>query len=82
MDIFFKFTKSARRHKIAKGRAREAMSNAVLVEIRISSRGPVGIFVGTDSRELPLEIGIVGTDDDQAVWLVLHVMPREFRDRS
>ncbi|BCP29594.1 hypothetical protein [Mycobacterium intracellulare] len=81
MDIFFKFTKSARHHRIAKGRAREAMSNAVLVEIRISARGPMGIFVGTDSRDLELEIGIVGTDDDQVIWLVPHVMPREFRNK-
>lgn len=79
MDIFYKFTKSARRHRIAKGRAREAMSNAILTEIKVADRGPVGIFIGTDSRNLELEIGVVGTDDDQVIWLVIHVMPTKFR---
>lgn len=79
MDIFFKFTASARKHRVAKGRAREAMSAAFLVAIKNSSRGPVGIFVGADSRGVELEIGIVGTDDDQVIWLVIHVMPTQYR---
>lgn len=79
VDIVFKFTKSARRHKVSKGSAREAMSNAVLTEIKDTGRGPVGIFAGTDSRGLQLELGVVGTDDDAVIWLVLHVMPTDFR---
>jgi hypothetical protein len=37
------------------------------------------MFVGVDSRGLELEIGIVGTNDDLPTWLIIHVMPRNFR---
>lgn len=33
----------------------------------------------SDSRGLELEIGVVGTDDDRVIWLVIHVMPISFR---
>lgn len=80
VEIRFLFTQSARKHRIAKGRAKQAMANAVLVDIQ--DRGNdrfVGMFVGVDSRGLELEVGIVGTNDALPTWLIIHVMPRIFR---
>ena len=78
--IEFRFAKSARKHRISKGRAKEAMANAVLVAIRTRLDGRhTGLFVGVDRRGLELEIGIAGTDDDRHVWLVVHVMPTHYR---
>lgn len=79
MQVRFQFIRSARRHRISKGRAWEAMQNAVLVAIDHRADGRVtGIFVGTDSTGLELEIGIGGTDDNEVVWLVVHVMPYRY----
>lgn len=79
MEIRFQFTRTARKHRISKGHAKESMANAVLVEIQDRPEGAVGLFIGTDSRGLELEIGIAGTNDDQPIWLVIHVMPTNFR---
>ncbi|OMC46866.1 hypothetical protein A5742_25365 [Mycolicibacterium fortuitum] len=76
----FRFTRSSRKHKIGREHARAAMLNAVWVETRHSDLGPVGIFVGTDDRGLELEIGVVGANETVDMWIVLHVMPRNFRD--
>lgn len=80
MQIRFQFAQTARRHRIAKGRAREAMTNAVLVDIELRADGrSTGIFIGVDSRGLELEIGI-GVHDDEVrpVWTVFHVMPYRY----
>lgn len=76
----FRFTRPSRKHKIGRAHARAAMLNAVWVETRDSAVGPVGIFVGTDDRGLELEIGVIGAAETVDMWLVLHVMPRRFRD--
>lgn len=81
MSIRFRFTRPSRKHKIGRGRAKAAMHNAVLVEIRVQTWGPMGIFVGTDDRGLELEIGVMGADEDVNLWLVMHVMPRQFRGK-
>lgn len=76
MEIRFQFARSARRHRISKGHAQEAMANAVLIAIDHRSDGrATGIFVGTDSRGVELEIGIGGLDDGIVIWSVVHVMP-------
>ena len=79
VQIQFRFARSARRHRISKGRAWEAMQNAVLVAIDNRADGrAAGIFVGTDSRGLELEIGIGGNDDDSVIWAIIHVMPYRY----
>ncbi|RIR04087.1 hypothetical protein [Mycobacteroides abscessus] len=83
MRIVFRFTQSARKHRIGRAHVKAAMGNAVLVEIREDARGAMGMFIGTDDRGIDLEIGIKGADDvwdgQHAVWLVIHVMPYRFR---
>jgi hypothetical protein len=79
MDVRFKFTRSSRKHGIGRARTKEAMTNAVLVEIQDRGGYHVGMFVGFDLRGLELEIGITGGSDDRPTWLVIHVMPRRYR---
>lgn len=53
------------------------------VEIHKDARGGTGMFIGAAGRGIDPEIGIKGVDDawdgQQAVWLVIHVMPLKFR---
>ena len=67
-------------HKIGRAHTRAEMANAVLVEIRQQSWGATGVFVCTDDRGTPLEIGVIGADEDVGLWIVIHVMPRRFRN--
>jgi hypothetical protein len=76
----FRFTRNSRRHKIRRAHIRAAMATAFLVEIRQQSWGAMGVFVGTDNRGTPLEIGVIGADEDVEPWIVIHVMPRRFRN--
>ncbi|TDH48873.1 hypothetical protein E2F47_22165 [Mycobacterium eburneum] len=77
----FQFTRPSRKHRVGRAHAKAAMRNAVLVEIREQSWGYMGIFVGTDDRGLELEIGVTGADENVDLWLVMHVMPRRFRNK-
>ncbi|MFD6197208.1 hypothetical protein ACFWE3_10940 [Mycobacteriaceae bacterium NPDC060252] len=80
MAMRFRFTRPSRKHKVGREHIKSALRNAVLVEIRAQSWGHMGIFVGIDDRGLELEIGVIGADEDVNLWLVMHVMPRRFRD--
>lgn len=77
----FRFTSPSRKHKIGRAHAKAAMRNAVWVETRQQSWGDMGIFVGTDDRGVELEIGVIGADESAKMWLVMHVMPRRFRNK-
>ena len=72
------FTKSARKHKIGKQRVREviaASTPTVFFEGGVSKLR----WVGMDRRGLELEILAL---QEGEVWLVIHVMPLNFRRRK
>ena len=72
------FTKSARKHKIGKQRVREVIATStptLFFEGGVSKLR----WVGRDRRGLELEI--LALEEDE-VWLVIHVMPLNFRRRK
>ena len=72
------FIKSARKHKIGKQRVREVIATStptVFFEGGVSKLR----WVGTDRRGLELEILAL---EEGEVWLVIHVMPLNFRRRK
>ena len=72
------FTKSARKHKIGKQRVREIIATStptVSFEDGVSKLR----WVGRDRRGLELEILAL---EEGEVWLVIHVMPLNFRRRK
>ncbi len=71
----FRITRSARKHRISAGRIREALANAVLV----SEDGDYATYIGTDSRGVELEIGIVPDDRFPDQFAVIHCMPTAWR---
>ena len=72
------FTKSARKHKIGKQRVREVIATSTPT---MSFEGGVSKlrWVGKDRRGLELEILAL---EGGEVWLVIHVMPLNFRRRK
>lgn len=76
-DVEYRFTQSARKHRIAKGRALFVLDNFLPEEMPHFIPGERKLFwQGFDDRGLELEIvGIlIGT-----IVLVIHVMPSKFR---
>ncbi len=76
-DVEYRFTQSARKHRIAKGRALFIIDNCLPEEMPHFVLGERKMFwQGFDERGLKLEIvGIqIGT-----IVLVIHVMPSKFR---
>lgn len=72
------FAKSARKHKIGKQRVKEVISSSIPEAIK--SEGRIKLrWTGRDSRGLELEIVAVVVGE---TWLVIHVMPLEFRRRK
>ena len=72
------FTKSARKHKIGKQRVREVVATStptMFFEGGVSKLR----WVGKDRRGLELEILAL---EEGEVWLVIHVMPLNFRRRK
>ena len=72
------FTKSARKHKIGKQRVREVIATStptMFFEGGVSKLR----WVGKDRRGLELEILAM---EEGEVWLVIHVMPLNFRRRK
>jgi hypothetical protein len=69
-----RITSTARKHKLSSGRIREALATAAFVE----TDGDMAIYVGTDSRGLEIELGIV-KDDRGTGFAVIHAMPRGWR---
>ena len=72
------FTKSARKHKIGKQRVREVIATStptMFFEGGVSKLR----WVGRDRRGLELEILAL---EESEVWLVIHVMPLNFRRRK
>ena len=76
-DGEYRFTQSARKHRIAKGRALFVIDNCLPQEMPHFVPGERKMFwQGLDERGLNLEI--VGIQIGSIV-LVIHVMPSEFR---
>lgn len=76
-DVEYRFTQSARKHRIAKGRALFVIDNYLPEEAPHFVPGEQKMFWrGLDDRGLELEI--VGIQIDTIV-LVIHVMPSKFR---
>ena len=72
------FTNSARKHKIGKQRVREVIATStptMFFEGGVSKLR----WVGKDRRGLELEILAL---EEGEVWLVIHVMPLNFRRRK
>ena len=72
------FTKSARKHKIGKQRVREVIATStptLFFECGVSKLR----WIGKDRRGLELEILAL---EEGEVWLVIHVMPLNFRRRK
>lgn len=83
--MFIKFSKSARKHRIAKGRAQEVMASTKGVE-SVREDGSTEVrWVGTDSRGLELEVvGILKIDRNSGdtMLLVIHAMPTSFPEKG
>jgi hypothetical protein len=76
-DVEYRFTQSARKHRIAKGRALFVLDNFLPEEVPHLIPGEKKLFwQGLDDRGLELEV--VGIQIDRIV-LVIHVMPSKFR---
>jgi len=76
--VRIEFTKSARKHKIGKQRVREVIATStptMFFEGGVSKLR----WVGRDRRGLELEILAL---EEGEVWLVIHVMPLNFRRRK
>jgi hypothetical protein len=76
--VRIEFTKSARKHKIGKQRVREVIATStptLFFEGGVSKLR----WVGRDRRGLELEILAL---EEGEVWLVIHVMPLNFRRRK
>jgi hypothetical protein len=76
--VKIEFTKSARKHKIGKQRVREVIATStptMFFEGGVSKLR----WVGKDRRGLELEILAL---EEGEVWLVIHVMPLNFRRRK
>ena len=72
------FTKSPRKHKIGKQRVREVIATStptLFFEGGVSKLR----WIGKDRRGLELEILAL---EEGEVWLVIHVMPLNFRRRK
>ena len=72
------FTNSARKHKIGKQRVREVIATStptLFFEGGVSKLR----WIGRDRRGLELEILAL---EEGEVWLVIHVMPLNFRRRK
>ena len=72
------FTKSARKHKIGKQRVREVIATSTPT-LFFEGGGSKLRWVGRDRRGLELEILAL---EEGEVWLVIHVMPLNFRRRK
>lgn len=73
------FWRSARKHRIGRGRAREVMASSVAERVAGGEgRDPLLCWMGTDSRGLLLEVIAL---DLPAVIVVIHVMP-VYRERK
>jgi len=73
--VEIQFSKSARKHKIGKGRARFVVSG-IEPRIEIANGREKWYWVGVDNRGLLLEIIAIR---EGSVLTVIHVMPRRFR---
>jgi hypothetical protein len=76
--VRIEFTNSARKHKIGKQRVREVIATStptMFFEGGVSKLR----WVGRDRRGLELEILAL---EEGEVWLVIHVMPLNFRRRK
>ena len=76
--VKIEFNKSARKHKIGKQRVREVIATStptMFFEGGVSKLR----WVGKDRRGLELEILAL---EEGEVWLVIHVMPLNFRRRK
>jgi hypothetical protein len=76
--VRIEFTKSARKHKIGKQRVMEVIATStptMFFEGGVSKLR----WVGRDRRGLELEILAL---EEGEVWLVIHVMPLNFRRRK
>lgn len=78
-----RFSQSARKHKVAKGRALEVMATVEpTVYVRPSDGAEGRKWIGVDSRGLELEIlGVVKTNRNtgEPMVLIIHVMPTDLR---
>lgn len=74
MLVEARVTRSARKHRLANRRIREALANAVFS----SMDGDMALYNGTDSTGLEIELGIV-RDDHGEGFAVVHAMPRKWR---
>lgn len=75
----FKFTRSARKHRVGRARALYVISNATEAMTTTTNQGALGhLIIGRDDRGVELEITFVATDD---VYLVIHVMPTSYRSQ-
>jgi hypothetical protein len=76
-DVEYRFTQSARKHRIAKGRALFVIENYLPEDVPHFVSGERKIFwLGLDDRGLELEIVAIHID---TIVLVIHVIPSKFR---
>lgn len=74
-----RFSQSARKHRIGKGRVLEVIASCELEAFWADGVDPDRVrWVGVDQRGLELEI--VGVRTSRGV-LIIHVMPLNFRNR-
>lgn len=69
-----RITSTARKHKLASRRIREALESATFERMD----GDMAIMVGTDASGLVIELGIVHDDRGDGL-AVVHAMPKGWR---
>ncbi len=69
-----RFSQSARKHRVAAGRARAVLADPVAI-VRVRRPGDsrdLLMHLGEDESGRALEVGVV--EDERGDWLVIHVM--------
>lgn len=70
------WSQSARKHRIGKARALEAMADAEITAVETKRGEPALLYIGIDGRGIELEI--IGVPLGDAL-LIIHCMPTAFR---
>ena len=76
----FRFTHSARRHRIGRASARHVLATTDPTPVTTSGGADAWLYVGPDERGRELEIvALEVADAGQPYLLVIHVMPTQLR---
>lgn len=76
-----RFTRAARKHRIGRAHARYVMATTTPIPTVTDSGDGAWLYVGTDDRDLELEIIAVDYPAEELL-VVIHVMPTALRKEA